>query len=130
MLLKTLQELKVPFSRCCCSVQDNDMFKVYKLSAHPSTWALIGMGATDVDWNYTGTVVWVIAVFLWVENMTPNTNRMQDTIGTGANVNECWTLHLLVSKDHRKKNGGCRDARVCCINSCIASPCTARAAAG
>ena len=66
------------------------MFIVYKLSVHPSTWALIGMVVIDVDWNYKGTVVWVIGVFFWVENTTPNTNRMQETVG--ADVNKCWMV--------------------------------------
>ena len=74
------------------------MFIVYKLGVHSSSWALIDMVVTYVYWNYTRTMVWVIGVFYRVENMTPNTNRMQDTVG--ADVNECWTLHLLVNKDH------------------------------
>ena len=57
------------------------MFIVYKLSVHPSTWALIGMVVIDVDWNYKGTVVWVIGVFFWVENMTLDTDNMQDCRG-------------------------------------------------
>ena len=77
------------------------MFIVYKLSVHPSTWALIGIVVTDVDWNHTGTVLWVIGVFFWVENTTPNTNRMQETVG--ADVNKCWMLHLLFNKDPSTK---------------------------